>query len=139
MREIKFRAWDKEKKRMLEWDKYKEEICQAIPVDCGDEWTERCIVMQFTGLTDKNDKEIYEGDIVKTLKDGNIEVIFQDGVFGCKVDRPSSDEYGTEYSEEFISLIDLIETGYWGSTNGTGKPKFIVKVVGSIYENPELL
>lgn len=62
---IKFRAWDKEHKIMLKWHPNADAIKEAIPFDGGDEWTERCDVMQFTGLLDKNGKEIYEGDIIE--------------------------------------------------------------------------
>ncbi len=63
-RVIKFRAWDKEEGVMLEWYDWKDEIVDAIPHSTGDEWTNRCEVMQFTGLLDEKGKEIYEGDIV---------------------------------------------------------------------------
>lgn len=60
MREIKFRAWDNENKKMAE------NVCVfngiAYPTPLKDSVGTK--VMQYTGLLDKNRKEIYEGDIV---------------------------------------------------------------------------
>lgn len=67
------------------------------------------IPMQFTGLKDKNGKEIYEGDIVKTVKEDWVKVYYDRG----------------NYWVWRYQLAYLWETG--------------VEVIGNIYENPELV
>ena len=57
MREIKFRAWLLNEKRMHYIDGFYDPV-----MSYNDE--ETCIIMQYTGLEDKNGKEIYEGDIL---------------------------------------------------------------------------
>lgn len=97
MREIKFRAWDKNDKRifinpqMIDFynkiigymqyqTEYMSDTSYSIPV--GFEEFEYSELMEWTGLYDKNNEEIYEGDI---LSDGNNEkpykVIFENGSF----------------------------------------------------------
>ena len=79
------------------------------------------ILMQSTGLKDKNGKEIYEGDIVRfSLTDGFNYVANEDGVVTYKLGA-------------FYVVNGLTE--YLISDINTNK----VEVIGNIYENPELL
>ena len=66
MREIKFRAWDRDHGEM---------VYQSPTVDAAKILSRYDVVMQYTGLHDKYGKEIYEGDIVKLTCSDGIETI----------------------------------------------------------------
>jgi len=112
MREIKFRAWDLNNRKM--YDSYIVDENGSFCVDgdftnnceCSEE--DRVIQMQFTGLKDKKGKEIYEGDI--------IEQIF----------------YGDEISKIMLVVEDIrnLESIRCGSSKEN-------KIIGNIYKNPE--
>ena len=116
MREIKFRAWWNDTGKKVE-DFNNEYIIDA----CNDEVF---TVEQFTGLRDKNRKEIYEGDICRVVrwKDTEDESFIIGEIFEEKASFHIKNGYA-------ICSTDLI---------GQIKPD-IIEVIGNIHENPELL
>ena len=112
MKEIKFRAWDKEQKIMYlpEYSEIRYMAVESLNAD-----NSLLEIMQYTGLKDKIGKEIYEGDIVS-----------------C---------WGGEYCLGFwefskIILVDAINNPF---TILDLTESENTKVIGNIYENPELL
>ena len=124
MREIKFKAWHKEEKIMGEVlgidILHKEIFFSDEDVDCYEHTDFKDIeLMQYTGLKDKNNKEIYEGDIVKLRTNHGIGVV------------KNYDEWGA-FVVEYIKPRPL-------AVLGTNYYKEDIEVIGNIYENPELL
>ncbi|WP_405344492.1 YopX family protein [Fusobacterium vincentii] len=124
MREIKFRAWHKEEKiigEVLGIDiLHKEIFFSNEDVDCYEHTDFKDIeLMQYTGLKDKNNKEIYEGDIVKLRSNHGIGVI------------KYYDEWGA-FVVEYIKPRPL-------AVLGMNYYKEDIEVLGNIYETPELI
>ncbi len=125
MREIKFRAWDKDEKRMTPAFSLKN-ICFKGVWDyfpCLKNFNPHC-VMQYTGLKDKKGKEIYEGDIIKCGKLVT-SVKWVNGGF-WSVDK--SNYGGNLHGNNMV-------VGYLDWAKGCG---YEPEVIGNIYENPEL-
>ena len=118
----KFRAWLKKEQKMdneIDHISWLEDELYCI----GDGITymvlaEDLVLMQSTGLKDKNDKEIFEGDILKSNK-YITSVFYERGAYCVKFSR-------TPNTTVTMNVISFIE-------------KYKTKIIGNIYENPELL
>lgn len=139
MREIKFRAYHKTRKEIYDvysivFGKYVFKNTDDGIGSAGnpDDW-EDVILLQYTGLKDKNGKEIYDGDIVgfviphETYK--GYAVVFEEGSFVC---------YHTKLKDEYNKPLrwGTLQRGLEIADNKAFKGLI---VIGNIYENPELL
>ena len=130
-REIKFRTWDK---RVMKYSFAHSEVeCDDHGVLCGPEH-----LMQYTGLKDKNGKEIYGNDVV-TFQYAHEEQQSNDWVMCTSIAVIQWSEYNLGFK-----LYDTGESGrsFDIDTQGFGRGEVdvnTIRIIGNVYENPKLL
>jgi uncharacterized phage protein (TIGR01671 family) len=132
MRDIKFRAWDKQLGRMLS---------DAMPMRGSIWWDNGASfdgkggeydVMQFTGIVDKDNKPVYEGDVIKTFwqHDGHINRDYE--IVGV-----------VSYSEDMAQFVVTNDAkDQWCPFYSFDREEYFpdyTEVLGNIYEHPHLL
>ena len=120
VREIKFRAWCISEKEMIYPKNRKERdfIAWNIFIQPDDNY----VGLQFTGLKDKNGKEIFEGDILQSYPTQDVRFIVGFGVNG------DNNSWGFTLESIGRKTVYSFETSVEK-----------MEVIGNIYENPELL
>lgn len=112
-REIKFRVWNDYDKKMIHWNELLEKnLANIFTIPSYNKW-----LMQYIGLHDKNGKEIYEGDILKSIQWNDIYLVKQIGIayYLCRKGKNGFNKITT-----------------WNNAEKS-------EVIGNIYDNPELL
>ena len=119
-REIKFRAWVANRKMVTDFHSIElfHNGKHHVNTTTISHYDEKSILMQYTGLKDKNGVEIYESDILENPQGRKGIVKFEDGGFIIESKRDETTIWTTKIDKGFL------------------KNK---KVIGNIHENPELL
>lgn len=122
---IKFRAWAPEMSLMIDHESLVNNAWNPLLMQKS--WH----FMQSTGLKDKNEKEIYEGDIIEGFRKGSNSDRSYKGVIEWKQDQCGWVIHCGKYILEILSLATE------GNDGQTILSSF--QIIGNIYDNPELL
>lgn len=127
MRELKYKVWDLEDKKIYILEGFDNKGNYEFPVayfhhkDKPDiaryNSMDKIKLLQYTGLKDMDAKEIYEGDIVISDNGTKYEVYFTDGGFKLS---------NAKYPNANLQLLDRMISNY-------------IKVIGNIFESKEIL
>jgi uncharacterized phage protein (TIGR01671 family) len=140
-REIKFRIWNRDAEQWYEpvFEAYKGLLFELLLTTSGElcersmqgfthesRFPGKYVIQQYTGLKDKNGKEIYEGDIVQSVYEWET----YDGDAYCEKSILKIGEVVFEYGEWRVK-DQVLPLYKWDRKT--------LEVIGNLFENPELL
>lgn len=120
MRDIKFKIWDKKTNEMFDVLEIGLAIGYVVFGDSDERGLDEVELMQFTGIKDENETEVYEGDVLRLEGYSDMFVDFVDGDF---VAKSTNDVQRANWQP--LRLVAMINKGY--------------EVIGNIYENNKLI
>ena len=135
MREIKFRVYDTEKKK-LSYGFSIQDLAKEMVQTVIESWVDNLVWQQYTGLKDNNDQEIYEGDTLRSYR-----IRPKENSEYCLGDYWMED--GSEPFEEVIELFTIVahETQFFERKYGDGRGGLLngsdfkdCEVIGNIFE-----
>ena len=151
MREIKFRAWWHADKPIYVRGKQTnpdrmlfvgDDSGTDHPLDCCNyaRQGQDVILMQYTGLKDKNGKEIYEGDIL-LIQDTWKERILDDGSGPTEPCNhlAAVDFFNGMFGVFIRETAEIYNTDFWSFERLLNEDDGDLEIIGNIYDNPELL
>jgi uncharacterized phage protein (TIGR01671 family) len=133
-REFKFRIWNVSDKTWMDEDFWIGINNFGLVVNDRNDaedlsLCDNCIIQQFTGLKDKNEKEIYEGDIVETIYADELhigEIIFDNNTCAYRIKTKQN-------------LLPIITYRFDENYNPKGLLQVATLIIGNIFENSDLI
>ena len=128
MRDIKFRVWDGEKIVSISRALFNDSVCVQHNRDDGfdiEPTFDSVVLMQFTGIADRNGVDIYEGDLIKNQHGRTAEVAWN--------------KFIASFDSEFVS-DDGSAPPHQDKSHGfhNASWRYEVEVIGNIYESPDI-
>lgn len=139
MRQIKFRAWDKDSKKMFKIARFdfSDYTIYSHLFACDGYLGEGCEIMQYTGLKDKNGVEIFEGDLVRftngidEIDNGVGKVVWEQSECNFVIQYKTTNRVTQEKNGTTKTIYLISNEIYQGDVE--------YEVIGNIYENSYLL
>lgn len=135
MRELKFRIWDNSHNEFIRPDYGLIGFCYPLDgriavLTANSDPIEDCDIEQYTGLKDKNGKDIYEGDVVDVISPTKLRGVEEHKIWVCRFGIKRA---GFVLNRETNSRIFSLTFGEINAKN------IAVEVIGNIHENADLL